>query len=266
MDRRFNCTACGKCCFGWLPLTLNDALSHAARFPLALVWTPVPQGTRAFALSARLGTTIRLRNRKQIAALITPTAYIPPSFPCPELTADGLCGIHANKPLRCRTMPFYPYREEQDQADLLVPRKAWACDTSVAAPVVYHNKAIVERADFDRERRELLEQAATMRAYADYVLKYMPWIIDSLGAIAQQPGGNVITSLSSFLTAIRQFDAVALAAQQLPVLKGYVARTSGVPELLEYQRNYTGWAREMEYLASPGNQHNSAQTPDSPLK
>lgn len=148
----------------------------------------------------------------------------------------------------CRSTPT---ARSGDQADLLVPRKAWACDTSVAAPVVYHNKGIVERADFDHERLELLEQAATMRVYADYVLKYMPWIIDSLGAIAQQPGGNVITSLSSFLTAIRQFDVATLAAQQLPVLKDYAARTSGDPELLEYQRNYNGWAREMEYLAKP---------------
>lgn len=264
MDRRFNCTACGKCCFGWLPLTLNDALSHATRFPLALVWTPVPHGTRAFALTERLGTTIRLRNRKQIAVLIAPTAYIPPSFPCPELTVEGLCGIHANKPLRCRTMPFYPYREEQDQVDLLVPRKGWACDTSVTAPVVYHNKAIVERADFDHERRELLEYAPTMRAYADYILKYMPWIIDSLGAVAQNPGGNMITSLSSFLTAIRQIDAAGLAAHQLPVLKEYAAKTSGTPELVEYQRNYTGWAKEMEYLAKPRNKPDSTQTPDSP--
>ncbi|MDO8890929.1 MAG: YkgJ family cysteine cluster protein [Sulfurimicrobium sp.] len=257
MDRHFNCTACGKCCFGWLPLTLNDALSHAGRFPLALVWTPVPHGTRAFALSARLGATIRLRNRRQIAVLVTPTAYLPPSFPCPELSAEGLCGIHADKPLRCRTMPFYPYREEQDQADLLLPRKGWACDTSAAAPVVYHNRIILERSDFDRERLELHDQAPTMRTYADYVLKYMPWIVDSLEAIALKPGGNVITSLSSFLTAIRQIDAADVAARQLPVLKAYAARTANAPELAEYQRNYSGWAKEMEYLAGIG----PSQTP-----
>lgn len=252
MERHFKCTACGKCCYGWLPLTLDDALSHAARFPLAFVWTPVPQGAKTFALSARLGTTIRLPRRKQIAALITPTAYIPPAFPCPELNAEGLCGIHAEKPLRCRTMPFYPYREEQDQADLLVPRKGWACDTSAAAPLVYHDKRIVEHDDFDRERGALLAQAATMRTYADYVLKYMPWIIDSLDAIAQKPGGNVITSLSSFFTAHRQIDAATLAAQQLPVLRKYAAKTADAPELLEYHRHYTGWAREMEYLVKAG--------------
>lgn len=250
MERHFNCTACGKCCVGWLPLTLNDALAHAGRFPLALVWTPVPHGTRAYPHSARIGIPLKLHNRKRFAVVITTTAYIPPAFPCPELTADGLCGIHASKPLRCRTMPFYPYRDEQDQADLLRPRKGWACDTSAAAPVVYRNKHIVERADFDREHRELLEQAPAIRAYAGHVQKYMPWIIENLDTAAQKPGGSVIGSLSSFLVANRQLDAAALAAQQLPVLRDYAARTSGIAELLEYQRHYVGWAKEMEYLAS----------------
>ncbi|MEI6415519.1 MAG: YkgJ family cysteine cluster protein [Pseudomonadota bacterium] len=248
MDQRFHCTACGQCCFGWLPLTLSDALIHAGRFPLALVWTPVPQGVRAFPLTARLGITIRLRNRKQIAVLVTPTAYLPPSFPCPELTAENLCGIQANKPLRCRTMPFYPPREEQDQADMLFPRKGWACDTSMAVPVVYHDKTIVDRADFDNERRALLEQVPTMRLYADYVLKYMPWITESLESVVRKPDGNVITSLSSFFTATRQSDTAALAARQSSVLKEYATKTAGVPELVEYHRNYSGWAIEMDYL------------------
>lgn len=251
MDRHFQCTACGKCCVGALPLTLTEALSHAGRFPLAFVWTPVPQASRSFALTARLGTQIRLPNRKQVAVLIAPTAYLPPSFPCPELSADGLCGIQAEKPLRCRTMPFYPYREEQDQAELLVPRKGWACDTSPLAPVVYHKQAIVQRADFDSERAALLDQAPILRRYADYVLKYMPWILDSLAAVMQKPGSNVVTSLSSFMTATRQADAAALAAQQLPVLQHYAARAAAAPKLAEYQHHYAGWAKEMEYLARP---------------
>ncbi|MGB0129432.1 MAG: YkgJ family cysteine cluster protein [Rhodocyclaceae bacterium] len=251
MDRRFLCTECGKCCFGWLPLTLGDALTNAARFPLALVWTAVPQGARTFSLTTRLGISIKLPKRKQIAAAIAPTAYLPPTFPCPELTAAGRCGIHEHKPLRCRTMPFYPWREEDDQAELLVPRKGWECDTSAAAPVVYHDKRIVDRRSFDLERRELLAQAATMQAYADYALKYMPWIVDSLVALAQKGSGSLVTSLSSFLTAIKTIDAAAVAAQQLPVLRHFEARTNALADLAEYHRNYAGWAREMAYLAKP---------------
>jgi Fe-S-cluster containining protein len=254
MDRHFHCTACGKCCFGRLPLTLDDARRHAGRFPLALAWMPVARTSRNHELAKRLGVALKLRNRAQIAVVITPIAYLPPEFPCPELTPGGLCGIHETKPLRCRGMPFYPYREERDQADLLVPRKGWACDISPGAPLVYHDRRIVDRADFDRERAALLEQAPTMRRYAEYALKYMPWLLDSLDAAMRQPNGQVVTSLSSFFTAIKPDDAAVLAKLQRPVLQGYAARTSGMDALVEYRRHYAAWAEEMTYLAGAGGQ------------
>lgn len=250
MEQRFACTACSACCHGWLPLTLDDAVAHAGRFPLAMVWTPLRQGAKAFAQSVRLGTTVRLRDRKTLAVTIAPTAYIPPSFPCPELQADGRCGIHAEKPSHCRTMPFYPYREETDQSDMLVPRKGWECDNTTAAPVVYRDRRIVERGDFDHEHDQLLEQAPVLRAYAEYVLKYMPWILDELAKAAVRPAaGGVVTSLSSFLTASRRSDSATLAAQQEPVLAAFAALTVGAPELAGYHRNYVAWGKEMASLA-----------------
>jgi Fe-S-cluster containining protein len=248
VEQHFACTACGKCCYGWLPLTLKDALAHAGRFPLALIWKTVPQGTRTFPLATRLGVT--LKSRKRAAILIMPTAYISPSQPCPELMETGGCAIHDNKPQRCRTMPFYPYREESDQADMLKPRKGWLCDTTQAAPLVYRKRLIVAREDFDLERAGLLEQADTMRQYADYMFKYSPWIIDQLAALANNPNGHVMTSLSSFLTAIKHLDAQCIATQQLPVLMRLSEITSNQPELLDYHRNYIGWAKEMTYLAT----------------
>ena len=256
MERRFHCTACGKCCSGSLPLTLADAWAHAGRFPLAMVWTPLGQKSKAFELVGRLGTTLQLGRRKQLAVLIAPTAYIPGALACPALAPDGLCTIHADKPLRCRSMPFYPYREEEDQADLLAPRKGWECDTSAAAPVVYRQGKIVMRDDFERERRELLQQAPLLRTYAEYMLMYQPTLADSLAAcVSNAPGakaGNVVTSLSSFLTATRQLDIPGLAERQHTVLSEFAAKTAERADLAEYHRNYAGWAREMGYLAKRG--------------
>ncbi|MCX7086622.1 MAG: YkgJ family cysteine cluster protein [Methylococcales bacterium] len=220
MAHHFECTACGKCCYGQVPLTISDAFSHAARFPLALVWTPLRQGSKDYAMVAHLGTTVRLANRKELAVLIVPTAYIPPAFPCPALNADNLCSIHSNKPLRCRTMPFYPYRDEQFQAELLTPREGWTCDTSESAPVVFHDKKIVFREDFDQERDALEQQHPLIQRYADYMLKYTPQLLDSLAkATLKAKAGQVVTSLSSFLTATRNPDAKQIAQQQLPVLR-----------------------------------------------
>lgn len=231
-------------------MTLGDALLHAHRFPLAFAWTAVPPAARAFALTVQLGTELRLPKRGKVAVLVNPVAYLPPAFPCPELTTDGQCGIHAAKPTRCRTMPFYPYRDERDQADLLVPRKGWACDTSEAAPIVYLDRAIVDRGDFDHERAELRSQVPAMRTYAAYAMKYMPWLIDHISAAARDPNGKVITSLSSFLTATRTANASDLAARQLPVLTTLCDRTAGSPELVGYHQQYAGWRAEMAYLAA----------------
>jgi Fe-S-cluster containining protein len=249
VERHFNCTACGKCCYGWLPLTLKDALAHASRFPLAFVWTAVPQGTTPFAIASRIGTLIKYK-RTKMAVYAVPTAYIPPSMPCPELTESGLCRIHESKPLRCRTMPFYPYREESQQSAMLIPRKGWLCDTSLAAPVVYRNHAIVEHTNFHLERNQIIEQAPMLRLYAEYMQKYSPGWVEKLADLSTLQTANVVSSLSSFLTAIKQPDTTALATQQLAVLNDFAAKTAKSPELADYHRNYVGWSKEMNYLAA----------------
>ncbi len=249
MERRFECTACGKCCFGWLPLTLDDALDHAHRFPLALIWTPARQGSKAFELTARIGVTLRLPDRKRIAVRITPTAYVPPSFPCPSLTSEGLCGIHEDKPLRCRTMPFFPYHEEGDQTGSLIPRDGWACDTSEAAPVVYRDKKIVDRGDFDREREAILRQAPGLRSYAEAQLAKAPGVREAVvRAAAPRAAGHIVRSFSAIVHSMQAVDTRAFAERQLPVLTDFAAATASVPEVSDYHQYYLRSASEMERL------------------
>jgi len=250
MERRFACTACGKCCSGRLPLTLKDALAHAGRFPLAMLWTVVRPGAKSFALTARLGTEVRLGKRKPIAVQITPISYLPPLMACPALAAAGLlCTIHAEKPLRCRTMPFYPYREERDQADLLVPRPGWLCDTSEVAPVVYRDHGIVARCDFDRERRDLVEQAPVLKAYADRLLAMAPDVTAALEQAANKPqGGYVVLGFSAVLARLNQIDVAAFARSQMPVLSDFATRTTGLSGAEEFHRYYRDAAAGMARL------------------
>ena len=250
MTKHFQCTSCGKCCYGQLPLTSKDAFANVERFPLCLVWTPVQQGSKDFKRVSEIGTTIKLADRKELAVLIVPTSFIPSSFPCPALRDDNLCGIHSDKPSRCRTMPFYPYREERYQAELLTPRQGWECDTSTDAPLVFQNNKIIPRDDFDREGNDLSEQVPMLRRYSDYMLKYSYSLISSL-TIAAQSGksGQIVTSLSSFLTATKNPNAKQIAQHQFPILESYVAKTAGDPALLHFHQNYTNWAKEMAYLA-----------------
>jgi Fe-S-cluster containining protein len=250
MEKRFQCRRCGACCRGLLPLTWKDAVAHGALFPLCFVWTPVRYGSRDYTLVGTLGITIKLAGKKELAVLVVPTAYLPPSFSCPALGDDNLCRIQSSKPSRCKTMPFYPYRQERYQAELLTPRRGWGCDTSALAPLVFREQKIVFRDDFDAERHDLLEQAPVMRRYAEYMVKYSPVLPDLLikasgGAVAT----HVVSSLSSFLTATRYAGAGELAQLQAPLLKEYAARSAGNPQLREYHNNYSNWCQEMEYLA-----------------
>jgi Fe-S-cluster containining protein len=247
MERRFHCTACGKCCFGLLPLTLQDAIAHAGRFPLAMIWTTVRQGAKSYDLSARLGATFKVGKRKTVAVQVVPTAYIPPSLPCPELMPDGLCAIHAEKPSRCRTMPFFPYREESDQTELLVPRTGWLCDTSESAPVVYRDKKIVDRQDFDRERADLLEQAPILRAYAERLMKTAPNVTAALEQAAKKPmGGRVVLNFTAILSRVPGMDVADFARRQLPVLRDFAELTADTPADSEYHRHYRDCAAGME--------------------
>ena len=225
-------------------------MANAGRFPLCLVWTPLRYGGKDYPLVATLGTTIKLADRKTLAVLIVPTAYLPSSFPCPALGDDNLCTIHLHKPSRCKTMPFYPYREERFQADLLTPRQGWACNTSPAAPAVFQDKKIVFRDDFDQEREELLAQVPILRGYAEYMLKYSPSLVNSLvQAASKVKAGHVVTSLSSFLTATKNPDARQIARLQLPILTDYAAKTAGDGQLADFHKNYLNWSKEMAYLA-----------------
>lgn len=246
MDRRFTCVACGKCCYGWLPLTLADALARADRFPLTLVWTPVRQGARSFALASKLGPTIRLPDRRSCAVVIAVNAYIPPSLPCPELGEDGKCAIHDDKPLRCRTMPFYPWREENDQGELLIPRKGWICDTGPTAAPVYRDRKILGRADFDRERKELLKQAPLLTAFGETLLAAVPSLMAQMVKAAMRPmGGTVLVDFATLLPRLKDVDAADFARRQHPVLTEWAARTAAAPDLAEHHRYYTAWAEAL---------------------
>lgn len=250
MTKHFACTACGKCCYGLLPLTFKDAFANIGRFPLCLSWTPVLKGSKDFPMVKTLGVTITVAKGQELAVLIVPTSFIPSSLPCPALQADNLCGIHESKPSRCKTMPFYPYRDERFQAELTNPRPGWECDTSTSAPLVYQEQKIVDREDFDRERQELLDEVPLLRRYADYMFKYSHSLPNNLMfSVGKTKAHQVVTSLSSFLTATQNTDARNIAQQQLPILKTYAEQTAGDPKLAFFHNNYVNWSKEMAYLA-----------------
>lgn len=250
MEFRFQCTACGKCCHGWIPLTIEDALTHAHRFPLAVVWTTVRPGGRSYAWASRLGTTVEVRRHKPVALRVSPTAYIPPSMSCPALAPDGLCGIHEGKPARCRAMPFSPYHDEADQADLLRPKPGWACDTSSSAPVVYRGAQILARDDYESELAVVRSEAPVLRSYAEWNFRNVPEVAERLTRVATRPGGgHLVLDFTTLITRLPKVDIADFASRQRPVLEDFLKRTAGLPELADYHAQYRASLRALAQLS-----------------
>lgn len=234
---------------GWIPLTIADALKHADKFPVAVVWTPITPKDAAYNETARLFTTCRSPKGGRIALRIVPTAYIPPSTPCPQRTGDGLCGIHADKPLRCRTMPFFPYRAENAQHGLLTPRAGWECDVSDEAPVVYRDARIVDRVDFARELDAIRCETPVIRRYAEGIIRSAPSILDVLAKVSGIDGGNVVLSFTSLLQSMAGQDIADVARRQVPVLQDFADFTADDPKLVDYHRRYGEWRDEFSRFA-----------------
>ena len=250
MEKRFACTACGMCCYGSVPLTVGEALAMADRFPLALSISPVKSGARGQSVVERIGVSIQILSRKRVSFVATPMSFVPPFMACPALRDDRLCGIHANKPVRCRAMPFYAFKDEDSQADMLVPRKGWLCETGPDAPVVYQGRKLVDRADFDRERTALIDQAAQLQRHIDLLLQHNPALLARLTKAAQAPlGGRVAVGFLAFLRYDRTVDLLAFAKQQYPVLESWIARTDDDVRAAEFNRFYRQALFEMERFA-----------------
>jgi len=243
--RHFACTACGKCCHGVLPLTIDEALAHAGRFPLAVMFVPIRAKAKSFTQAQKLGVMLD----KKTALRVMPVAYLPKDAACPALAPDGLCGIHETKPVRCRAMPFFAWRDEADQGDLLVPRPGWACDVSANAPAVYDGGKVLDRDAFAAERQALLDQAPVLRAYAERLLPMAPGLAQTLNGLAAKPmGGEVYLGFSTLLRRLPDVDKTAVARTQLPVLAHWAGQGDAA-----YQRNIAGFSTEMERLAKAFN-------------
>ena len=246
MEYHFDCTICGKCCYGQVPLTIKDALTFADRFPLAITWTPVGADNKYFEHTTKLGSLVNLSKRKEIGLRITPTAYIPPSLPCPELAEDNRCNIQDKKPSRCRTMPFSPDREESVQAELLIPREGWECEISEEAPVVYRDKKIVDRQDFKLEYEELLQQTDMLRRYADWLLASAPELMRELNRTSKKKGGGqVIVSFLSLIPHLPDVDISDFAAKQLPIVEEFIKKTAGASVLKKHHKHYKEYAADL---------------------
>jgi Fe-S-cluster containining protein len=245
-EKRFQCTACGLCCNGIVPLTIDEAIRNASLFPLAVTITPMKPGVRGAKVLDKIGIKLDLPGRRKVVVSVMPVAFIPKTHPCPALAPDGLCSIHDMKPLRCRAMPFYAYKDEDSQADMLVPRKGWLCETGPAAPVVYRERKIVDRTDFAAEREALVAQTPILSRFVKMLVQFDPAQAARLLKASQTPvPGRLVVSFFSLLKLTGARGLLEFADRQGLVLQDWLDRTSDDPTLAEFSGFYRSALSEL---------------------
>ncbi len=143
-------------------------------------------------------------------------------------------------------MPFNPYKDEGAQSDLLVPKPGWQCETGVEAPVVYRDKRILERGDFDAELNAIDEQQPSMRRLITFTVEHNPVIREQIIGASRSPSGRVVIGFGSLLRFEKALDPVDYARRQRPVLRHWAERTDGEAKLAEFHRFYRQAERELE--------------------
>jgi len=229
-----------------LPLSVEEALGNANTFPLAICITPIKTGSRGYNIAGRIGVVVDAGPKKVLSLLVFSAAFIPPSMPCPNLTSSNLCSVHERKPLRCRTMPFYAYKDEDHQSDMLVPRTGWLCNTGDDAPIVYKDREIVEKCDFEAERAELIQQAPVLKRYMSLMLQYDRDAYSRILKAASAPTpGRVVVNFISFLRFNKNLDICDFARRQYPVLTEWLSRIRGDAKLETYSSFYRDSSSEL---------------------
>ena len=148
-------------------------------------------------------------------------------------------------------MPYSAYRDEADQDDLLLPRPGWECDISSDASLVYRNKAIVERDEFNTERDGLIRDSAILKPYAEWLIESVPSLkMDLLKAAMRSTGGQVIVAFSTLIPRLPGVDIYDLAEKQLPLMQSHARRTVDDPSLASFHKCYVKTAKEWEKVVN----------------
>ncbi len=147
-------------------------------------------------------------------------------------------------------MPYSAYRDEKDQDELMIPRSGWECDISDEAPLVYRDRTIIDRHDFEVERERLVGDAAILKPYAEWLLDSVPSLRMELHKVARKPGGGrVLVAFSSLIPRLPKVDIYAFAEKQFPVMKAFAERTAGDPGLVDFHQRYVDSAAEWGKIA-----------------
>jgi len=200
-ERRFACTACGRCCDKGPEMELSEATALADRFITSLLFKVhgLPLDDRSdragpwwHAQGSRIPVRPALeeqrrhlglfasrrradrRHDRQIFLTISATVDDDGRTSCPALR-DDRCGIYEIRPVTCRTVPLHYSRPPSTLAgylDRFTGTPGYRCDTGADAPVILAGNHVVD--DGIRAQREAAMRVAQAdRAWKEHLLARM---------------------------------------------------------------------------------------------
>lgn len=103
---------------------------------------------------------------------------------------------------------------------------------------------------FDDERAELLKNASVLDTYAQKMLKMHISLLSSLvKASLNSVSERFVVRFSSFLLMNKDYDIVAFAKQQYPVLISFEHKTASIPAFIKYHNYYKEASEDLAWFA-----------------
>jgi Fe-S-cluster containining protein len=231
MSFSFACTQCGKCCKSGGPaLSIDEIFKYQDVFVSGLYWaaqhvsddetTTFDDGSRVSSadlsnhLASLCGTFLK-RGRGKTYPLVYPavTGYdLAPGNPCSALNDDNTCRLHADKPERCRSVPFDPVLPEALQWFVLRDFK-FDCMKEIkentGENLIFSGGKITDAAYKDDygKRLSTMERDTPTMAVVAHLIKKQPGALapsfDEFLGVTDR-GGFVETSMLPLLAALLQ--------------------------------------------------------------
>lgn len=239
----FECTACGKCCSTGPALSIDEIFKYQNEFIMSGIFSG--RGVDRLRPESRIAypgggiieghsLTEYLATLKDICAkwsnphsdyyvVISATGvgfHGMKSGRCEQLDADNRCKLHADKPIRCRSVPFGSTFPESLQEFPLRHFKSYGCmhegATTESAIIIYRDREIVD----PEYKRDFVEQQDALRsdrkvynsilALAQERIPFAPELKILVEAIAS--GGQLETAMTPLLFVILMHERAPKAA------------------------------------------------------
>lgn len=219
----FKCNGCGKCCNGYVSLTIDDCFRLQDEFIISLMWRIQPVGVRKVLnytmnddeidseyneLKKSFATLTNKQGREFFVQIFPVTSDYSKNV-CSKLSSDGKCTIYEKRPHICKNIPFQPISPIFLQGEILKEfSQEFDCvvlNKEKEYPLLFKNNIIMDDAfkdNFDHNKDVIFSDSLLLSNLMTLVNENHP-IVPSMHSLLESEGGWLETGLVPFALALR---------------------------------------------------------------